>query len=109
MLLSLTSITIVGLYRKLYKAYILAEIRRNFLNFESACLAFKDNLPAYLFFILFVKFNKMLECKQKLNRKEGKVNVKHKPVIQNEDMGKLKSSPSLSFKVHERCRKAGVC
>ena len=46
---------------------------------------------------LFVKSNKMLECKLKLNRREGKENVKHKPVIQKEDIEKLKSSPFLSF------------
>ena len=46
---------------------------------------------------LFAKSNKMLECKRKLNRKEEKENVKHKPVIQKEDMEKLKSSQFLSF------------
>ena len=46
---------------------------------------------------LFVKSSKMLECKLKLNRREGKENVKHKPVIQKEDIEKLKSSPFLSF------------
>ena len=46
---------------------------------------------------LFAKSNKMLECKLKLNRREGKENVKHKPVIQKEDMEKLKRSPFLSF------------
>ena len=46
---------------------------------------------------LFVKSNKMLECKLKLNRREGKENVKHKPVIQKEDIEKLKRSPFLSF------------
>ena len=47
---------------------------------------------------LFVKSNKMLECKLKLNRREGKENVKHKPAIQKEDrMEKLKSIPFLSF------------
>ena len=47
---------------------------------------------------LFGKFNKMLECKLKLNRREEKENVKHKPIIQKEeDMEKLKSSQFLSF------------
>ena len=46
---------------------------------------------------LFVKSNKMLQSKLKLNRREGKENVKHKPVIQKEDIEKLKSSPFLSF------------
>ena len=42
---------------------------------------------------LFAKSNKMLECK--LNRREEKENVKHKPVIEKEDMDKLKSSQFL--------------
>ena len=46
---------------------------------------------------LFAKSNKMLESKLKLNRRKGKENVKHKPVIQKEDMEKLKSSQFLSF------------
>ena len=47
---------------------------------------------------LFVKSNKTLECKLKLNRREGKENVKHKPAIQKEDrIEKLKSIPFLSF------------
>ena len=46
---------------------------------------------------LFVNSNKMLECKLKLNRREGKENVKHKPVIQKEDIEKIKSSTFLSF------------
>ena len=40
---------------------------------------------------LFVKSNKMLECKLKLNCREGKENVQHKPVIQKEDIEKLKA------------------
>ena len=46
---------------------------------------------------LFAKSNKILECKLKSNRREGKENVNHKPVIQKEDMKKLKSSQFLSF------------
>lgn len=46
---------------------------------------------------LFAKSNKMLECKLKLNRREGKENVHHKPVIQKEDIDKLKISPFLSI------------
>ena len=45
---------------------------------------------------VFVKSNKMLECKLKLNRREGKENVKRKPVIQKEDIEKLKSNPELN-------------
>ena len=46
---------------------------------------------------LLVKSNKMLECKLNLNRREGKENVRHKPVIQKQDIVKLKGSPFLSF------------
>ncbi|KAK3755966.1 hypothetical protein QZH41_005450 [Actinostola sp. cb2023] len=47
---------------------------------------------------LFARSNKMLECKLKLNRREGKENVKHKQVIQPEDIEKLKNSPFLSYR-----------
>ena len=46
---------------------------------------------------LFAKSNKMLECKLKLNRREGKENITHKPVIQKQDIEKLKNSPFLNY------------
>ena len=44
----------------------------------------------------FAKSNKMLECKLKLNRRQGKDTVKHKSVIQKNDLEKLKTSPFMS-------------
>ena len=39
---------------------------------------------------------KMLECKLKVNRREGKENVQHKPVIEPADFRKMSKSPFLS-------------
>ena len=41
--------------------------------------------------------NKMLECKLKVNRRQGKENVKHKPVIEPADIVKMKESLFLSY------------
>lgn len=45
----------------------------------------------------FQASNKMLECKLKVNRREGKENVQHKPIIEPADIRKMKESPFLSF------------
>ena len=39
----------------------------------------------------------MLECKLKGNRREGKENAQHKPIIEPADIRKMKESPFLSF------------
>ena len=44
----------------------------------------------------FQESNKMLECKLKVNRRGGKENVQHKPVIEPTDINKIKESPFLS-------------
>ena len=45
---------------------------------------------------LFQRSNKMLECKLKANRRDGKENVQHKPVIESNDIIKIKNSPFMS-------------
>lgn len=45
---------------------------------------------------VFYSSNKILECKLKINRREGKENTQHKPVIEPADIVKIKNSPFLS-------------
>ncbi|KAK3716904.1 hypothetical protein QZH41_002267 [Actinostola sp. cb2023] len=47
---------------------------------------------------LFQRSNKMLECKLKLNRRLGKENVQHKPVIDAEDIEKIRTSSFMNFR-----------
>lgn len=44
----------------------------------------------------FQKSNKMLDAKLRINRREGKENVKHKPVIESADLLRIKSSEFTS-------------
>ncbi|KAK3750410.1 hypothetical protein QZH41_016970 [Actinostola sp. cb2023] len=46
----------------------------------------------------FQRSNKMLESKLKTLRRQGKENIKHKPVIEVADLAKLQESPFLSHK-----------
>ncbi|KAK3729290.1 hypothetical protein QZH41_002206 [Actinostola sp. cb2023] len=45
---------------------------------------------------VFKRSNKMLESKLKTMRREGKENVKHKPILESADIAKLKESAYLS-------------
>ena len=45
---------------------------------------------------IFQKSNKMFECKLKVNRREAKENIQHKPVIEPADIRKMSKSPFLS-------------
>ena len=45
---------------------------------------------------VFYSSNKILECKLKVNRREGKENTQHKPIIEPADIVKIKKSPFLS-------------
>jgi len=45
---------------------------------------------------VFARSNKTLESKLKAIRREGKENTQHKPVIESDDILKIKSSPFMS-------------
>ena len=44
----------------------------------------------------FIKSNKMLDAKLRINRREGKENVKHKPTIDKTDLAKIESSSYMN-------------
>ena len=51
---------------------------------------------------VFSRSNKMLESKLKGIRREGKENTQHKPVIESEDLVKLRESPFMSPNTPDR-------
>ena len=49
---------------------------------------------------VFQNSNKILDAKLRINRRAGKENIQHKPVIVPSDLAKIRASPFLSLVLH---------
>jgi len=50
--------------------------------------------------MFFQRSNKILDAKLRINRRAGKENVQHKPVIEATDLARIPASPFLSMTIH---------
>lgn len=90
----------------LARFYVEARTKKGDEYSRSALLGFRNSIERYLNNNgitvkiskndVFQKSNKILDAKLRINRRMGKENVQHKPVIVPSDLAKIQASPFLS-------------
>ena len=90
----------------LARFYVEARTKKGEEYSRSALLGFRNSIERYLNNNgrtvkisrnqVFQKSNKILDAKLRINRRAGKENVQHKPVIVPSDFAKIRASPFLS-------------
>ena len=90
----------------LARFYVEARTKKGEEYSRSALLGFRNSVERYLNNNgrtvkisrnqVFQKSNKILDAKLRINRRAGKENVQHKPVIVPSDLAKIRASPFLS-------------
>ena len=90
----------------LARFYVEARTKKGEEYSRSALLGFRNSIERYLNNDgctvkisrnqVFQKSNKILDVKLRINRRAGKENVQHKPVIVPSDLAKTRASPFLS-------------
>ena len=93
--------------RNLARFYVEARTKKSEEYSRSALLGFRNSIERHLNNNgvtlkiskneVFQKSNKILDAKLRINRRAGKENVQHKPVIEATDLVKIRASPFLSM------------
>ena len=93
--------------RNLARFYVEARTKKGEEYSRSALLGFRNSTERHLNNNgvtlkiskneVFQKSNKILDAKLRINRRAGKENVQHKPVIEATDLVKIRASPFLSM------------
>jgi len=93
--------------RNLARFYVEARTKKGEEYSRSALLGFRNSIERHLNNNgvtvkisknqLFQNSNKILDAKLRINRRAGKENVQHKPVIEATDLVKIRASPFLSM------------
>ena len=93
--------------KPIYRFYVEARTKKGEEYSRSALLAFRNVVERHLNNNevtlkiaknnLFQKSNKILDAKLRINRRAGKENVQHKPVIISAELAKIRESPFLSM------------
>ena len=93
--------------RNLARFYVEARTKKGEEYSRSALLGFRNSIERHLNNNgvtlkiskneVFQKSNKILDAKLRINRRAGKENVQHKPVIEATDLVKIRASPFLSM------------
>lgn len=104
---TLTEMSDQELDSALVKFYLEARTSKGEQYSRSALLGFRNSIERHLNNNgraikigknpVFIKSNKMLDAKLRINRREGKENIKHKPAIESTDLVKIETSDFMDM------------
>ncbi|CAH3157131.1 unnamed protein product, partial [Pocillopora meandrina] len=90
--------------QNLARFYVEARTKKGEEYSRSALLGFRNSIERHLNNNVkisknqvFQNSNKILDAKLRINRRAGKENIQHKPVIVPSDLAKIRASPFLSL------------